>query len=398
VADILPESVVGEEPAGAEASDEQTAAVPVADRVPAGLVFRWAVAGTVGVLVVLLIAYGFYAIRGIIVLVLTGLFVAISLDPAVRWLVTRGLRRSFAVALVVLVLVALFGVFVWSIVPPVVEQGGKLFADLPGYLRSLSDQSRAVREITDRFHLTDRLTSLVADLPARLAGGAVGVVQRFVGALASALTVLVLAIYFMADMPRLQRGVVRLFPPRRRPRVAEIVDVVVDKVGGYMIGNLLISLFAGVSSLVCLELVGVPFALPLAVTVAIADLIPMIGATLGAVVCVVVSVFTVGIWPRTVIVLLFFIAYQQLENYLIAPRVMRNTVDLPAVAVLLVALIGGALLGLVGAIMAIPIAATVKVVMSPMVATMHERPSTDRPGSAPPQRGGSRRGMPDRNV
>jgi predicted PurR-regulated permease PerM len=176
--------------------------------------------------------------------------------------------------------------------------------------------------------------------------------------------------------------VVGLFPHRRRARAAEIVDVVVDKVGGYMIGNIIISLFAGVSSFILLELVRVPFALPLAVAVAIADLIPMIGATLGAVICVVVSVFTVDIWPAAVIVLLFFIAYQQLENYLIAPRVLRNTVDLSSVAVLLAALIGGAVLGLVGAIMAIPVAATVKVVMSPMLPTADQQ---HLPGDADPE-------------
>ena len=353
---------------------EPTAQVSMAERVPPGLVLRWAAAGTVGVLIVLLVGYGLYVVRGILVLVLIALFVAVSLDPAVRWLIRKRVRRPYAVSIVVLCLVALFAVFIWSILPPAIEQGGKLFADLPGYVRRLSDESGAVREFTDRYQLTDRLTGLAADLPARLAGGAVGFVQKFLGALASSLTVLVLAIYFMADMPRLERGLVRLFPPRRRPRVTEIVEVVVDKVGGYMIGNLLISLVAGVSTFVCLELVGVPFALPLAVTVAIADLIPMVGATLGAVICVAVSAFTVDIWPGAVIVLIFFLAYQQVENYLIAPRVMRNTVDLPAVAVLLVALIGGAVLGLVGAVMAIPVAAAVKVLMSPTIAAMHDPP------------------------
>jgi predicted PurR-regulated permease PerM len=206
-------------------------------------------------------------------------------------------------------------------------------------------------------------------------------VKRFLGVLASSLTVLVLAIYFMADMPRLQRGLVRLFPPRRRPRIKDIVELVVQKVGGYMIGNLIISLFAGVSTYICLRLVGVPFALPLAVTVAVTDLIPMIGATLGAVICVVVAVFTVDIWPAGVVVLLFFIGYQQLENYLIAPRVMRNSVDMSAIAVLLAALVGGAVLGLVGAIMAIPVAATVKVILSPAVDKMYEPGDPAQPRS-----------------
>jgi predicted PurR-regulated permease PerM len=344
------------------------------DSVPPALVFRWAVAGTAGVLAVLLVAYGVYAIRAILVLVLIALFVAISLYPVVRWLAGHGVPHWAAVTIVVLALVALFVLLLWSIVPPVVDQSGRLFSDLPGYLRKVAEQSRQVREFTDRYQLTDRLTEVLGELPGRLAGGAVGFVQRFLGALASSVTILVLAIYFLVELPRLQRAVVELFPPGRRGRVAEIVEVVVDKVGGYMIGNIIVSLLAGLSAFVCLQLVGVPFALPLAVIVGIADLIPLIGAAIGAVACLAVSLLAVGVWPGSVVVLIFFIAYQQVENYLIVPRVMRNTVDMPAMAVLVVALIGGTLLGLVGAVMAIPIAATVKVALSPTVARMRQAP------------------------
>ena len=193
---------------------------------------------------------------------------------------------------------------------------------------------------------------------------------------------IVLSIYFMADMPRMRRGLVRLFPHRRRPQVADIVNVVVDKVGGYMIGNLIISLFAGVTTFICLELVRVPFALPLAILVAVTDLIPLIGATLGAALCVLVTLFTAGLWPAGVVVLVFFIVYQQVENYLIAPRVLRNTVDLSSIAVLVAALVGGSILGVVGALMAIPIVAAVKTVLSPAISAMHAAPP---PAEAVPQ-------------
>jgi predicted PurR-regulated permease PerM len=367
----------GGEPDGDARRTEPPAFVPMIERVPPTLVFRWAAAGALGALLVVLVAYGAYVIRGLLVLVLVALFVAVSLEPVVRWLVKRGLRRPFAVLVIVVILVALTAVFIWSIVPPLVGQGGRFIDDLPSYLRRLSTQSKAVREVTDRYHLTARLTSLLADLPGRLAGGAIGQLRRFLSVLASTLTVLVLSIYFMAALPRIQHGVIMLFPYKRRTRATEIVDVVVAKVGGYMIGNIIISLFAGVSTFICLEIVRVPFAVPLAVTVALTDLIPMIGATLGAVICVVAAVFTVGIWPRSVIVLLFFIGYQQLENYLIAPRVIRNTVDLSAVVVLLAALVGGAVLGLIGAIMAIPVTAAVKVAMSPAIAAKRGPPSQD---------------------
>jgi predicted PurR-regulated permease PerM len=346
-----------------------------------GFVLTRAAAGTAGVLIVLLAAYGLYVVRGIIVLVLVGMFVAISLDPVVRWLTAKGLRRSWAVTVVVVTGLILLVAFVWSVVPPITRQGGALVADLPGYLQRLSVESRGVREVTDRYHLTERLTSLVSALPAKLAGGAVGFVHRFLGILTSTVTVLVLAIYFMADMARLRRGAVRLFPPAQRPRVAHAIDVVTDKVGAYMIGNLVISLIAGVATFACLELVRVPFALPLAVTVAVTDLIPMIGATLGAAVCVIVAALTTDIWPQAVIVLLFFIAYQQLENYLIAPRVLRGSVDLSAVAVFLVALVGGTILGLVGAVMAIPLAATAKVLLSAAISADEEPESPPEPAT-----------------
>jgi predicted PurR-regulated permease PerM len=346
---------------------EATIGPSLAERVPLSLVFKWVAAGTAAALLVALVAIGLYTVRNIIVLVLIGLFVAVSLDPAVRWMVRKGVRHSIAVSIVIVGLLALFGLFMWSVVPPVVEQSGSLVTRLPDYIQELSDKSRAIREVTDRYNLTDRLTSLVGSLPGQLANGAFGFIQKLFGTIASAVTVLVLAIYFMADMPRLQRGIVRLFPKPRRGRAAQIVAVVVDKVGAYMIGNIAISLFAGVATFICLQAVGVPYAVPLAITVGITDLIPMIGATLGAVIGVTVSVLTVGIWPRSIIVLVFFIAYQQFENYVIQPRVMRNAVDLSSVSVLVVALIGGTVLGLVGALMAIPIAAAIKVVLSPMV-------------------------------
>jgi predicted PurR-regulated permease PerM len=345
-----------------------------ASRTPPGLVFRWAITGTLGVLLVLLAGYGVYLVRSILVLVVIALFLAISLEPVVRWLMRWKMPRPTAVAVVFLMVVLLFAGFMWSVAPPIIDQGSKLFTNLPGYLEKLSDESRAVREITDRYHLTERLSGVVAEMPAKLAGGAVGFFRQVVGTVASTLTVFVLTVYFMGDLHRMQRGLIRLFPARRRERAGEIVDVVVDKVGGYMIGNITISIFAGATSFICLELVGVPFALPLAVTVAITDLIPMIGATLGATMCVLVSLFTVGLWPQTVIVLLFFILYQQVENYLLVPRVYRNTVDMPSVVVLLVAMVGGSLLGLVGVIMAIPIAATVKVAMSPIMARLDQLP------------------------
>ncbi|MFC0435769.1 AI-2E family transporter [Kutzneria buriramensis] len=337
------------------------------DRISSKQVFRWAAAGTLGVLVVFVCAYAMYVVRDILLLVLVALFLAISLDPVVRWLTRRKIPRAAAVAIVFVVAIALTAAFIWSTVPPLVEQGDRLVHDFPAYLRRLSDNSTAVREVIDRYQLGERLGSLISGVSATLANGAVGFFQGFVGTLGSTVTVLVLTIYFSADMPRIRDRLVQLAPRPRRRRVAAIVEVMVDKVGSYMIGNLFISAIAGTAAFVCLVVLGVPFALPLAVSVAVLDLVPMVGATLGAVICVLVALFTVGLWPGAVLLVVFFIVYQQVENYVLTPRVFRGTVNMPAGAVLLVALIGASLLGLVGAVMAIPVAATVKVALSSVV-------------------------------
>lgn len=326
--------------------------------------FRWGVYVSLGALAVLAAAAAVYTTRAVLIRVLIALFIAISLDPAVRMLTRRGMRRGLAVLLIFLVAGGLVAAFLVSVIPALVHQFEALVQDFPGYLASLQERSAQFRGLSDRFQLTSRLQDLLANLPGQLGSGLLGLTRRLFGALFSTLTVLVLTVYFMADLPRLRHGVLLLFPRAHRARFGRVADVMVDKVGDYMIGNLLISLAAGLASFAALEALGVPFAVPLAFVVALFDLIPMIGAALGAVVCVLAALLTTDLWPTTVIVALFFVAYQQLENYLIAPRILRHTVSLSAAAVLLASLIGGTVLGLVGALMAIPVAAGLKVVLA----------------------------------
>jgi predicted PurR-regulated permease PerM len=336
-------------------------------RITARVVYRWAVVASLGVVTVYLAYRAVFLLANLIVQVLIAMFLAVSLDPAVRWLVRHGLKRSRAVAVIFLVAFALVAGLMILFIPPLVRQGISLASDFPGYLDHLREHSTSLRKLEDHFHLQGKIDDFARTIPSRVGRDALGFGRRFLGALASALVVLVFTVYFMVDLNRLRRGLVRLFPRRQRRQVNEAVNVVIDKVGSYMIGNLIISAIAGVASFIAFEALRIPFALPLAVFVALTDLIPMIGATLGAVVCVVVAFATTDLWPNTILLAAFFVLYQQLENYLIAPRVLRNTVQLPALAVLLAALTGGTVLGLVGAVMAIPVAAAIKVLATPMI-------------------------------
>src|SRR5215216_4750463 len=352
------------------------------DRQRPAHLFRSGALVSLGAATTLIGLYAVYTVRAILIRILIALFIAVSLDPAVRLLARRGMRRGVAVTLIFLLASALAAGFLISVIPPLVDQFSNLADDLPGYLTRLQERSSQFRELNDRFNVSDQLQGLVGTLPGRLGTGVLGFTSRVFGAVFNSLTVLVFTIYFMADMPRIRSGVVRLFPVDRRPRARQVVDLVVDKVGGYMIGNIIISIIAGLASLIAFSLLGVPFPVPLAFVVAICDLIPMIGATLGAVIGVTVALFSTSVWPTTVLVAAFFVAYQQLENYLIAPRVLKTTVELGAAAVLISGLVGAAVLGLVGALMAIPIAAAFNVLLNERLVA-HETAAGITPGPSP---------------
>jgi predicted PurR-regulated permease PerM len=329
--------------------------------------FRLGLAGALGVLLVAAAALLAYSVRDLLLQIAVATFIAVSLDPAVRWLVRHRLARSAAVAIIFVGFAAVVAGLIWLAVPPLFSQATTLTSDFPGYLDSLRARSPWLVDIETRFNLRTSLDHFAATFLDRVRTEGLAFGQRLLGAMVNALLIIALTIYIMADLPRLRRRVVRLFPPRHRPRASEAVNVMVDKVGAYMIGNLVISLIAGGTSFVAMAALGVKFALPLAVFVALTDLIPLIGATLGAIVCIVVAAATTELWPGAIVLTLFFLLYQQLENYLIAPRVLRGSVDMSSLAVLLAALVGASVLGLVGALMAIPVAAAIKTLATPIM-------------------------------
>ncbi len=331
-------------------------------RLRAGALFRWGFFAGIGVIAAAAAAATVYSVRDLLIRVVVAMFIAISLDPAVRWLTARGMRRGLAVGLIFVVFLAILVAFFMSVIPPATRQIVDLAHNLPGLLGSLQEKSRRFRELNSRYHLSTRLEGLIGQLPARLTNGVLAVTGQILSALLSFLTVMVFTIYFMLDLPRLRRGVVRIFPVDRRERYGAISDIVVNKVGDYMIGRIAIALVGGVAAFIALELLHVPYPLPLAILIGLVDLIPLIGHPIGAAVGVLVALFVRGV-GSAVLLGAIFLAYQQLENYVIAPRVLKSAVDLSAAAVLLAALAGAAVLGVVGALIAIPIAAAVKVVL-----------------------------------
>jgi predicted PurR-regulated permease PerM len=294
-----------------------------------------------------------------ITLLLVSFVLALALAPLVDRLTAR-MPRGAAVTSVFLALVAVLVLIGLVVVPPVVTQGGQLAQQAPQYLQDLLD-TRWVRELDQHYDVIDRAEQ---ELMGRLTdqtfiegvlGGILGAGRAVVSGVFQTLTVLVLTLYLLASLPRVKQAAFAMVPASRRPRVESLSEEIMRRVGSYAIGQVGIATLNAVASYVMMRIVGIPYAAVLAVTVGLLGLIPMIGATLGAAIVSVVAFFDE---PRkALIAVIYYVIYQQVENYVIAPRVMQHTVSVPGTVTVVAALVGGALLGVLGALLAIPVAA-----------------------------------------
>jgi predicted PurR-regulated permease PerM len=303
-----------------------------------------------------------WTVRAPLLLVLISGFLALALGPAVA-LFDRGPVPRWAAILVVYLLIAggVFGIGL-LIVPPIVDQVDQLTTDLPGYIEDLRE-SDTFAEYDDEYGITEELQGQAAQLPARL-GDAAGALQAVtVGAftaLIQLVTVLTMTFFFLLDGRRLVDFLLGLLG-RHEPRFRIVAEDVYHSVSGYVAGNLIISLCAGLTTWITLELLGVPFAVPLAVLMAFLDLIPLVGATLGGL--IIGAVTLVHDFPTATIVwLIVLLVYQQVENNVLQPVIYRQTVAVPPLATIVAILIGSALLGVLGALLAIPAAAAIQIV------------------------------------
>jgi predicted PurR-regulated permease PerM len=317
---------------------------------------------TVGVLAVLLLAWGAYIVADVLVVVLVAGFLATGLDPAVRWIQERtGAPRGAAVAVVVLTLATLLATFGVFGVPGLVTQANELRQDAPQYAEQLRDAYPVLADLDQRMHWVDLVKRGASDsamTPAR--DGLLNLARGVLHAVIATITCIVLTIYFLARFPSLKRSGYRLIPRSRRARAGLLIDEILERIGGYVLGNLVTSAVAGIASYVVLQALGVPHALPLALFVALTDMIPLIGASLGAALSSAVAL-TVSV-PAGLIALAFFFVYQQFENIILVPHVMRRTVNVSPVGTIVAILIGAALLGVLGAMLAVPVAAAVQLI------------------------------------
>lgn len=320
----------------------------------------WARVAVVLVLVVVTVGV-LWTLRSVLLVLVASLVLAIGLQPAIGWFQRRGMGRGWGLALVLISGLVVFGGLAAVLVPFVATQVGELIDGLPGFVEQLQEgpgflgrllEFTGIDTLIDGTSGTSEGESPIDPLKALSDLGAT---------LFSLLTVLVVTPYFALEYPSIKNWAVRLLRPAHREDFVRVLGDSTDLIANYIVGNLVISLIAGAIAFGAFSLLDIRFALALAAWIAFTDLIPAVGATIGAAGVAAVVAFQGGDKLLPVLAVLF--VYQMAENYLIAPRVMKRAVDLNPATVIVALMIGGSLAGLVGALLALPVAAMIKVVV-----------------------------------
>ncbi|HSV40082.1 MAG TPA: AI-2E family transporter [Nocardioidaceae bacterium] len=303
------------------------------------------------------------SIGSILVLVVVAMFLAAGLNPAVEWFIRRGLTRAWSVFVVILTVLITIVLFVVALVPVITDQVAAIADNVPQWFDDLQ-RNQSIRDLDAEWQILDKIKDFVTsgDFTSAVFGGVVGFGLAILSLLTSSFLVFVLTLYFVSGLAPIKAAMWNLAPASKRPRVAELGDRVFDNVGHYVSGAFLVAMCAGVTSLVFLLIAGLAeYAVALAALVTVLDVIPMIGATIGAVIVTAIGFATdvkIGI-----ACLIFYVIYQQVENYIVYPRVMQRSFDLPGWAIVIAALVGASLLGVVGALLAIPTAAAFSMIL-----------------------------------
>jgi predicted PurR-regulated permease PerM len=317
------------------------------------------------VVAVVLVLYLIYLLRRPLTWIFIAAFIAIALSGPVAFL-SRHMRRGFAVALVYLGLIFVPLGLLGALLPPIITQANKLVDNLPHYARDVSDfvaRNDTLRQFQQDYDLTGKLEQQAGKLPSKI-GDAAGVLSDIglgiVNSVFALVSILILSIFLLGAGPRWLDRWARRHEPEREEWWRRLFARIANAVGNYVAGALLQATVAGLTSWIVLVILGVPYALPLAVVVFLLDLVPLVGATLGAVIVAIVTVFS-DFPVDTIVWVIWAIVYQQVENTVIQPRIQARAVQLEPLIVLISVLFGSTLFGVLGALLAIPVAATIQI-------------------------------------
>ena len=323
-----------------------------------------------GAVIAITLLRAFASASQVFVLIIISLFFAMGLNPAVLFIERRGLSRAKAVAATVSLVIGFVGVFIWIAAPLIIDQVNALITNAPQLISDLKNNS-TINELNKTYGIVDtvqeKVDSSIKDGKFVIGafGGVLGVGKAFISGVFSILTILVLTLYFLAALPTVTKDAYRLVPASRRERVAKITDAIIFRVGAFVGGQITISFFASIFIFFLGLVLDLPYKSALALVVFVCGLIPLIGHFIGM---TIVTLIALTVSPLiAAISLASYIIYVQFENYVLTPRVMKRALSIPGLVTIIAALIGTSLLGLVGGILAVPIAAAVLLILDEVV-------------------------------
>ena len=300
-----------------------------------------------------------YLLRNVFILLLVVGVIVMAIEPFVRRLAKEGIPRPVSVIVLYLAILTILGFFVYFIIPPVAGQFKEMTLNLPYYTDRLSS--------LDFGTLSSTLSKTLDELASKLSGFAGGIINAVIsifGGIVSTVTVFVLTYYYLVEEEGIRRGIIKLIPADSRPRLQETVDKVGEKLGRWLRGQISLMVIVGIADGVALAILGIPFALTLGILSGLLEIIPVVGPIVAAVVAILVAFISgVALWKILVIVAIYVLV-QQLENNILVPKIMGQAVGLSPVVVIIAILIGAKLLGLGGAMLAVPVAAGIQVFLS----------------------------------
>ena len=323
-----------------------------------------------GAVIAITLLRAFASASQVFVLIIISLFFAMGLNPAVLFIERRGLSRAKAVAATVSLVIGFVGVFIWIAAPLIIDQVNALITNAPQLISDLKNNS-TITELNKTYGIVDtvqaKVDSSIKDGKFVIGafGGVLGVGKAFISGVFSILTILVLTLYFLAALPTVTKDAYRLVPASRRERVAKITDAIIFRVGAFVGGQITISFFASIFIFFLGLVLDLPYKSALALVVFVCGLIPLIGHFIGM---TIVTLIALTVSPLiAAISLASYIIYVQFENYVLTPKVMKRALAIPGLVTIIAALIGTSLLGLVGGILAVPIAAAVLLILDEVV-------------------------------
>jgi predicted PurR-regulated permease PerM len=323
-----------------------------------------------GALVAITVLRALQSASQVFVLIIISLFLAMGLNPTVEALQARKLKRGSAVAIVVASALLLVSLFVLVVIPPVFTQANELIDGAPQLIDALRNNS-TLSELNSQYGVIDTLEkkfqSLISDgqIFTGAFGGVVGVGRTVLSGAFSALTVMVLTLYFLSSLPNVTKIFYRLAPASRRERVSKIGDAIISRVGAFVGSQVLIAALAAIFVFFLALGLNLPYAAALGMVILFVALIPLVGHFIGASIVILVALTQSP--TKALLALILYTLYVQIENYVITPRIMKRSLSIPGLVTIVAALLGTSLLGLVGGLLAVPIAAAVLLIMDEVV-------------------------------